>query len=76
MQKVLDQQNAHTKKIILGDFNTRLNIQRDEESDYIGKNIYRSSFNFPEHQKTQTQENREIFFQFCADNQLIATNTF
>ena len=76
LQKVLDQQNAHTKKIILGDFNTRLNIQRDEESDYIGKNIYRSSFNFPEHQKTQTQENREIFLQFCADNQLIATNTF
>ena len=76
LQHFLDQQNAHTKKIVLGDFNTRLNIQRDEEREYIGNNIYRSNYNPPEDQKIQTQENRELFLQFCTDNQFIVTNTF
>ena len=74
LQSAISKQNSHTKICILGDFNTRLQYQRQYEEHIIGKHIYRTN-NVSENCKRGTMENRELFIQFCEENNLVAANT-
>ena len=76
LHNIVKHENAHTKIIILGDFNVRLQGQLETEKHIIGNNIYGYG---PQHIslcKTQVLESRELFISFCDEHNMIVSNTF
>lgn len=59
----------------MGDMNTRLQLRKDSEEYVMGKFVFGKGETAMETQSPETAENRELFIEFCVENELVVTNT-
>lgn len=72
----LSKLKKHEINIILGDFNARLMEQLPEESQVIGKHIYRQASSSIADLSESQRENRQLFSEFCISHRMIPLNTW
>ena len=61
---------------ILGDFNARIQHRFNHESHFMGKHIFGRGQAYLRGVANATQENRDLFTEFCASNDIHIMNTY
>ena len=75
LQKAYQENKRDHLCLILGDMNTRLQARKEQEEDVMGKFVFGKGEAVLETQAKDTSENRELFIEFCVENELVVTNT-
>ncbi len=76
LNQLCDEIPAAHVKLIYGDFNARLQHRLEEENEIIGGHLFGLGREALERQCDDTNQNRQLFVQFCLERDMIISNTF